>query len=262
MFTNAQIVVVLEAAMSALAAADPLDERDRVDINEAVMNLFRIKARRSSLDGGAVDLAPPQPDSSPLVTTDSKVGSSYSQFEYADTPLSEAGVAYLKTLKPREIKSATDIAAHVSQYGYVFEGDNPSQSATAAFGRRAKSIRDIILVERGRWGLREWYTQREINSFSHRQRTKDGMSVRRASGKTVSGRNWKLNETQAAAFKRLAADGASNAELGSIFGLATGTASNYKTKLRDWNVGDPFPPQQKTDEDGKQGQLLPLRAVE
>jgi hypothetical protein len=92
-------------------------------------------------------------------------------------------------LTPRELSAALDAA------GFPSTHEDPIKSVTWALKKRSEKVGDVLLIGRGKWGLRKWYTEDELELFrrgkggmggrdraSHSARTKAGMAALRANG--------------------------------------------------------------------------------
>ena len=101
-------------------------------------------------------------------------------------------------LTPRELSAALDVA------GFPSTHEDPVKSVTWALKKRSEKVGDVLLIGRGKWGLRKWYTEDELELFrrgkggmggrdraSHSARTKAGMAALRANGVTL-GRTEKM----------------------------------------------------------------------
>lgn len=248
MTQNQLDIVQINAVVAQLAAAKPVDDDDKIEINNAMTGLLRVVARRSSASHQAS-----VGDTKPVSPVDEISG--LQPFEFSSMSVSEASVAYMRTLEAKDAQATVDLVKAVKKYGYQFEGAHPNASATAALRRREKGVGDIVQVGRGKWGLRDWYSQREITAFNHAERTKAGLKSSPKMKKKAGHHSWMLNEAQAAEFLRMAAEGCSNSHLAEVFGMSVGGAGNYKAKLKNWKPGEPYPPT-RTDDDAPN-----LRAV-
>ena len=249
MANHQQYLAVYQAALDALSADLPHDERDRAEIDRAAGALLRVIGRRSAAQTlGSSDVPP--------VPTMPRASASMAR-PYDGLSVAEAAVEYLKTLPEKETKTVLEIVEHLKGRGFEFEAEKPETATYAALRRRAGNHGDIIRTVRGLWGLRDWYSQRDITSFRHKERTKAGMDAARARGVSF-GKSWKINEAQAEEFKRLVADGATNKRLGEVFVVSTVAVTRYKAKLRNWEPGDPYPPTKSEPPDEDDGPLVRL----
>lgn len=240
---NRTDIDVLRRALDELLFVSAKDHSDADDINSVTAGLLRIIRRHGQVA--------PHDASAPLATSQTTDAEQESgkHFKYSTMSISEVAADVLSGKAGKEAMTLKEIIAEAERGGYQFDGANPIQSARAAMVRRSNSVGDLVQVSRSHWGLRAWYTQKEMTAIRHKEITKAGMDASFARKGKRPGKGWKLNAAQAAEFKRLVSEGASNSHLGKVFGLATGTASNYKTKLKSWNIGDPYPPQNPADSD-------------
>lgn len=227
-----------EQALDALTSDHSLDPYDQEDMDRAAAALMRVIKRRRQSSGTASTAQAIMPNRMPPQSPKSR--------PYDGLSVAEATVAYLSTLPERETKSPAEIIAHLIEHGYGFEADKPEIALTTALRRRTGNFGDVIKVGRGQWGLRDWYSQRDLTALRHKERTRAGMDAARARGVTF-GKAWKLNAEQAAEFKRLAARGAKNAELCEAFSLSGMAVTRYRKRLKNWNPGDPYPPPEEPE---------------
>ena len=136
--------------------------------------------------------------------------------------------------------------------GYEMESERPEVAITAAMKRRSNNYGDIVQIKYGEWGLREWYSQKELKAFDHKARTIAGMDAARARGVKI-GSAMKLTEGDAVIFKEMVASGTKIGSICEKFGIAYATFHNYRKRLESWNPGDPYPPpkpeKKKTESD-------------
>ena len=253
MASQHQYLALYRQALDALTSDTALDAEEEKYIDRAAAALMRIIKRRS---GPAPELGkalPVAPEDTPPLRS------------YDGLSVAEAAVAYLQTLPDKEAKAASEIIDHLQDHGYEFSTDHPDVSLSTALRRRASNYMDIIRVKRGRWGLREWYTQKEVTEFSQRERTIAGMEAAKARGVRM-GQPWKITADQAAYIKRRLAEGAKQTDLAREFGCASNTIYRYKKLLAKWNPGDAFPPEfdepERSEENSSLQERPKLRAVE
>ncbi len=233
-----------QQALDALTSDQSIDPYDQDDLDRATAALMRVIKRRSNTPAPQVQAQPPAQTADQLPKPR----------PYANLSVSEATVAYLSTLPEKETKSAAEIVKILTENGYEFDTGKPEAALATALRRRERNFGDVVHVDRGQWGLRAWYTQREVTVFRQAERTKAGMDAARARGVRF-GKPFKLNAEQAAEFKRLMDEGKKNSQLSKIFGLSGMGAAKYRERLKDWSPGDPYPPtkSEPPDEDAAGG---------
>ena len=233
MAEDSQYLDLYRQALDALMSDAALDAEDEKYIDRAAAGLMRIIKRRS----GAAMYGP--------------VGDSRQQQlpprTYDGLSVAEAAVAYFQTLPEKEVKTATEIVEHLVGAGYEFSTEHPDGALGTALRRRAGNYRDVVQVKRGVWAPRDWYTQREITEFSHRERTIAGMEAAKARGVKM-GSGWGITAEQAADIKRRLEAGEKQAAIAREYGCAANTIHRYKKLLTDWSPGDPFPPKSQKED--------------
>ncbi len=234
-------------ALDALMSDHGVDADDRDNIDRAAAALMRLIKRREgslpSLAGEESFTSAPDPQKN--------------QRTYDGLSVAEATVKYFKNLAERDSKSLVEIVKHLQDHGYEFEAEKPEGALATALRRRAGNFRDVIQLGRGQWGLRDWYSQREITALQHKERTRAGMEAAKARGVKM-GKGWGINADQAAELKRLLAQGTKQTQLARMLGVTPNTIHRYKKLLQNWKPGDPFPPSQKGEpNDGDETQNEP-----
>ncbi len=234
MAQNTRNLDAYRRALDALMSDHGVDADDRDYIDRAAATLMRIiKRREGSLPslasaGSLISIPDPQ-----------KI-----QRTYDGLSVAEAAAEYLKSLDERDSKTLVEIVKHLQDHGYEFETDKPEGALATALRRRAGNYRDVFQLGRGKWGLRIWYSQREITAVQHKERTRAGMDAAKARGVKM-GKGWGISAEQAAELKRLLAEGSKQTQLARMFGVTPNTIHRYKKLLQNWNPGDSFPPSQK-----------------
>jgi hypothetical protein len=92
-------------------------------------------------------------------------------------------------LSPREM------SAILAAEGFPSTHEDPVKSVGWALKKRAEKVGDVLLIGMGKWGLRKWYSEDELELFrrgiggmggrdraAHSARTKAGMAALRANG--------------------------------------------------------------------------------
>jgi hypothetical protein len=92
-------------------------------------------------------------------------------------------------LSPREM------SAILEAEGFPSTHEDPVKSAGWALKKRAEKVGDVLLIGRGKWGLRSWYSEDELELFrrgiggmggrdraDHSAKTRAGMAALRANG--------------------------------------------------------------------------------
>ncbi|MFG5381919.1 hypothetical protein ACEWPN_12135 [Yoonia sp. R2-816] len=242
----------IASALEALMSISAKDHDDAADINLATACLFRIQKRHAS----PVASAPLQEESTRTDQNIAPEEANPGKFRYADLPISEVAVLILKNEAGGKAMKMKDLIEAAQAGGYRFDGANPHQSARAAFIRRGKGHGDLIQVSRSHWGLRDWYTQREITQFKHADAIRSGQESGKSKG-TWSPKGWAISEEQASAIKAKIANGEKLSTIAREYSLTVNTIHRYKKLLADWSLGDPFPPKKKDE-----SEVPKLRAVE
>lgn len=63
----------------------------------------------------------------------------------------------------RKQMNNTDVLAALKSGGMVLQSADPINTVGAVLTRRSKDVGDIVKVDRGTWGLKEWYPGRNFN---------------------------------------------------------------------------------------------------
>lgn len=234
MANDPQHIDSYQRALDTLLSEAPIDGDDQIQISLATSALMRVIRRRQVVPAATVNTSSEKPEK-PL-------GEPTGRSNYDGLSVAEATVEYLQTLPAKEDKRATEIVEHLRSNGFEIAAENADGSLSTALRRRANNYRDVVQVARGRWGLRDWYTQKEITEFSHRERTIAGMEAAKARGVKM-GKGWAISPAEAADIKRRLDAGEKQTAIARDYGCAANTIHRYKKLLKDWNPGDPFPPE-------------------
>jgi hypothetical protein len=102
-------------------------------------------------------------------------------------------------LSPREM------SAILEAEGFPTTHEDPVKSAGWALKKRSEKVGDVLLIGRGKWGLRKWYSEDELELFrrgiggmggrdraDHSSKTKAGMAALRANGVVLGRRADKM----------------------------------------------------------------------
>lgn len=183
-----------------------------------------------------------------------------SQFEVAGSSKAEAAVHIIRVkgraCKPREL------IEEMRKMGVEdVEGKNATNSLIKSLARRAQKTGDVFKVPGGvgKWDLTEHYTPAQVMAMlstftanealakeKQRERTMAGLARAKARGSQV-GQPSKLTAEMAAEFKCMMLEGAKSSEFCERFKISRGSFYNYRDKLENWNIGDPWPPEEKED---------------
>lgn len=134
----------MESDPYAIVLADLRAQRDRID--------QAIQAIESVRSGGGQSSATAQPRSQ-----DAPLGDG----AFHGLSISEATKKILGVRKKQ--MTNTEILAELKAGGMVLTSADPLNTVGAVLTRRFKETGDIVRVERGTWGLREWYPGRSWN---------------------------------------------------------------------------------------------------
>lgn len=224
-----------QAALDALLQETPSAE-NRADYDALASALLRWMAR-----SGATHVMPAETGEFKLRGQEANIEPARPTYDGLGLSVAEAVVEQLKTRPAKADMQLKDLVKALKDNGFEFESDNPAGSMNVALKRRNRSYGDVVITGRGRWGLRDWYTKKELSAFAHKERTRAGMDAAKARGAQI-GKKWKINASQAVEFKRLVDSDAKISHICEVFGISQVTVGVYKRKLANWKPGDPFPP--------------------
>jgi hypothetical protein len=232
----------LDAAVAALGALTPHGPDDLKDIEQAIIGIVRVRARRTP--------APAAPKSRREVREAKFTRDTPAQTQVVamtkDSPfyglgLREAGPKQLtiagKPQLPREIWEALKAAGFQTAHG------DPVSAMRSAMNRREATHGDVFLVGEGKWGRKEWYSEEELllikksvggmggrDRAAHSDRTINGMLVARARG-AKPGQPTKLPPEKIIELERMISEGKKVSEVARHFDIQPQTIySRYKRK--------------------------------
>jgi hypothetical protein len=137
------------------------------DFDHYAIVLADLKARRDQLDqaiqaiesvrlGGAAATSVP----TSAAPTDNQLG----EGAFHGMSISEATKKLLGIRKKK--MTNTEVLAALQAGGMVMNSADPLNTVGAVLTRRSKEMGDIVKVERGTWGLKEWYPGKSFNKPS------------------------------------------------------------------------------------------------
>lgn len=167
-----------------------LGSEDAEDIQRVIMGITRMQARRA-----------PGPKARRVRQDGHLVPAEEERRAQAITPLPQdnpffgmglrQAVNHQLTLVPKKhTQSPKEIWAALEAAGFTSAHSDPVSAVHSALRRRAKTHPDVFLVGAGKWGLKSWYVEEELDEIhksvggmggrdaaEHSERTKAGMRV-------------------------------------------------------------------------------------
>lgn len=230
----------LDDALNILGGLTPVDAADADEISKAILGIVRIRARRTAQPVQKVRrngrLVPveraPQPPAAvtPLPHDNPFFGMGMRQAVYHQLTL----VPKKHTQSPKEIWAALEAA------GFSSAHSDPVNAVHSALRRRAKTHADVFLVGGGKWGLKSWYVEEELEEIhksvggmggrdaaEHSERTKAGMRVALTQRGVRVGKPLFLTPERMEEVKQLVRDGVSVTDIAKRFGITTKAIYNY-----------------------------------
>lgn len=221
-------------------AVSALDPEDAQDIQHAIMGIMRIRARRG-----------PGPKVRKMRRGGQLVPALEAPRPFAVTPLPRENpyfgmgmrqaVYHQLTLVPKKhTQSAKDIWAALDAAGFSTAHNDPVNAVHTALRRRAKTHADVFLVGGGKWGLKSWYAEEELEEIrksvggmggrdaaEHSERTKAGMRVALTQRGVRVGKPPFLTPERMEEVKQLVRDGVSVTEIAKRYDITTNAIYNY-----------------------------------
>jgi hypothetical protein len=133
----------------AAVLADLKAKRDGIDQMIAALTAFR--------SGGSVNISPPSSETPDVQSSTEEVAGMY-----LGMSLPEAAKKLLATRK--RAMTNTEIANELKQGGLVMNSVDPKNTIGSVLTRRFNDVGDIVRVDRGTWGLKDWYPGRTFKT--------------------------------------------------------------------------------------------------
>jgi hypothetical protein len=128
--------------------------------------------------------------------------------------LRDAAFKLLFVSHPKHTQTSREIWEALASAGFTSAHSEPSSAVDHALSKRAKKYGDVLRAGGGKWGLKAWYTENELDDISksmgpmggrdkaqHGERTKKGMLVARSRGVRL-GKELFFTQQREAEFKR------------------------------------------------------------
>jgi hypothetical protein len=236
----------LDEALNALGALalSALGPEDADDIQKAVMGIMRIQARRAPRpkartmrrDGHLVPVAEAAPRAE-AITPLSKDNPFFGLGLRQACPHQLSLVPKKQPQSPKEIWTALEAA------GFATAHSDPVNAVHSALRRRAKTHADVLLVGGGKWGLKSWYLEDELEEIQksvggmggrdgaeHSERTKTGLRLAmKQRGVRLGAPKWFTEEREAEFVRRFKA-GETVAQIAASWGKTTNMIRNHFRK--------------------------------
>jgi hypothetical protein len=239
-----------QAALQALSQDRRESSEERADVDSATAALFRICARlggqASPLAASPDGLGSVAPPEERAVVKQGRASDEAKPSPYDGLSISEAATEILRSNQaPLRAKAIIRV---LEDSGYEMTAAKPEIALATALTRRAGNYGDVVRIGFGTWALRDWYSKKKLASLQHKARTAEGMERAKANGNRV-GALPKLNEHQAAEFKRLVDQGVDKKHILSVFPMSVGSYYNYRKMVAGWKPGEPWPPSAEKDDE-------------
>jgi hypothetical protein len=155
-----------------------------------------------------------------------------------------------------------EIAGALSRTGIQFSTRDPAYSVFVALKKRANSVGDVVMSGFGKWALRKWYSESEIEELKNKWGGMGGHTRADHAGRTskavrkrlANGESWGRQRTVTAEHMTKAYEaiqrGASKLAAATAAGIKHPTFAWYwKTfEMEKWKPGLPFPPARRAVE--------------
>jgi len=211
--TDSQAIAEYDAALVRLYAerADPaLTNERRASIDAAIATLVLL--------GGSYRPAAGSPPSPIRAAAPATNAADHALGPFFGMSLKDACYKQLTLVGHKNAQTPKEIWAALAAGGYQSAHNDPSHAVLNALSRRASKRGDVLLVGGGKWGLKDWYTDAELEAIkgsiggmpgrdteAHRERTKSGMLLAKGNGARIGRDLFMTPERVAEAEKRLAA---------------------------------------------------------
>lgn len=239
-----------QAALQALSQDRCESSEERADVDSATAALYRrctrLGGQASPLTASPAGLGSVAPSDEPAVFKHGSAEDEAKLSPYDGLSISEAATEILHS--NQEPLRAKAIIRILAESGYEMTAEKPEIALAKALMRRAGNYGDVVRIDFGTWALRDRYSKKELASLQHKARTKTGLERAKARGATI-GQPPKLNEHQAAEFKRLVDQRVDKKRILSVFPMSVGSYYNYRKMVAGWNPGEPWPPSAKKDDE-------------
>jgi hypothetical protein len=139
--------------------------------------------------------------------------------------------------------------------GFPKTASDPAKNIGWDLKQRASKLGDVLLVGGGRWGMRDWYTDEEVeqlkreqggmagrDSSVHREKTREGMAAIQAQGVRIGAAKKMTPEVQDRA-RLLIAQGCTVGEAAKELGVSKGALYLYgitRTKIKEASNAEPL----------------------
>ena len=195
MSSDSNLPAAIDAMLASLLAQQPASLNEKQAIDAAVAALMRVKMlpppgtrppaapQPISPDDSDPAPAPPPPSVDPVHSP------------YYGMGLREACFKRLNLVPHKQAQTARQIWEALALVGFKSAHIDPPHSVQSALARRAQRHGDVLLVGSGKWALKSWYTDEELEEIkgsldgmpgrdrgNHKERTKEGMLVARSRG--------------------------------------------------------------------------------
>lgn len=172
-------------------------------------------------------------------------------------------------------ESAREIWAALSAASFPSDSKDPVHAVHWALRRRAEKHGDVLLVGVGKWGLRDWYSDEQIEEITrnlggmggrdreaHVEKTRQGIANLKARG-VRWGRPSTIDAEKMAIFKAHRKEGKSINASAKAAGFSGANYQYFRNKYDDdaWEPGDPWPPPLRKDDQGEKRTGVQLRVV-
>ncbi|MFM9846629.1 MAG: hypothetical protein ACKVP3_05660 [Hyphomicrobiaceae bacterium] len=225
---------LLQQTLAELLAKRPQTAEERLAIDAAIAAVVRGMQSAETLTESA-----PAPTAAVLPV---KTGL-HPNSPFYGLGLREACPKRLRLLPPKTEQTAREIWDALALEGFQTAHKNPVHAVNDAMRRRAKTHNDVLLVGAGKWGLKSWYSEAELEQIrksvggmggrdkvAHSAATTKGMLVAVSRGVRLGAAS-KLTPQQSDQLIEAARSGHSKEELAKQFGISTASVTNYVKRL-------------------------------
>jgi hypothetical protein len=221
----------LQQALAELLARRPQTAEERLAIDGAIASLVRVMQSGDVLQVTGAAIASAIADQPPKQLS--------TKSPYYGLGLREAGPKRLSMLPPKTAQSARQIWEALAAEGYQSAHRDPVHAMNDALRRRAKTHADVLLVGEGKWGLKSWYSEDDLEEIkksmggmggrdkaSHSEATTRGMLVAMARG-AKPGQPRKVTAENVGRIEEMIRSGMPISEVASQIGVTAGTIYNH-----------------------------------
>lgn len=140
--------------------ADLRTQRDKID--QAIQLLQTIRSANAALAGLPPMITTPQvsQNDSPPAITPSATGSGVQEGDLLGMTIADAAIKVLTAR--RKVMGNTELLAEFRRGGLILTSNDQMNVVNSVLTRRFNQVGDVVRVDRGQWGLQQWYPNRSF----------------------------------------------------------------------------------------------------